>query len=277
MNNFIFWTQSTDNKAPDIIAIAKDGQELKFEPSENIKERQHAVSRIYKIAEEKNRVDSESKITLYRRDSDFVIEAVPVERDCINREAPIIISGKLPEEWTEKWGEEVRSMTEKFASDEKVQRTFEDEILKTMEQALKDVSQKKYRENSGKDLLRELTVAVTIPLLLGVLLQTQVPLIVQQPVSKLNPQPASKTSPNTEASRQLSAELSRKPIQPPITPTIPQPAQPQVTRAILQQVIRKLILLIAGLIAINNALMVILSKLPLTSLLLNRRSLIAKN
>ncbi len=237
-----FRAQSLDNTSDD--KIVKDGKVL--DASEEM-ERQKVVSRIYRVVSNKTEVLSEPNITIYRRESDFVVEAVPDKRDSIDRGAPIVIYGKLPQEWSEDWGSHVRSQIKDFAKN--INRTLDDKALDAIEAGLEDAYKKKQRTESLKNLLMHLGIAVTMPLLLGWILQQQVPLLVQQQVTKPSPQQVTKPSPQQ------------------VTPTIPQPVQPQVTLVSLQQVIQTLIMQIAGLIAINNTLMLILPKLSIASLL----------
>jgi hypothetical protein len=136
MKNLSFWAQSLDNQSPDI--IFKDGEELS---DDNL--RQELVSEIYKIP--KNNIEilsTDSAVTARHSYPKFVIEAIPTEKDQVNRLAPIVIYGVLPDNLSEIWIKEVCTGIEDFVSN-RLKRTLDDSALVAIHDWLSETLEKK--------------------------------------------------------------------------------------------------------------------------------------
>ena len=108
MKDLSFWAQSLDNQSPDV--IFKDGEELSDDEL-----RQRLVSEIYEVPKSNIEVLTiDSSVSVRYSYPKFVIEAVPTEKDQVNRLAPIVIYGVLPNDWSEIWSKDVCSEIEKF-------------------------------------------------------------------------------------------------------------------------------------------------------------------
>lgn len=221
-NSLSFWAQSLDNKAPD--TIVKGGKKL--DPSQA--EAQNVCDSVDRVVSEKTKLFDESGVTIYCKDFEFVIEAIPKDLDSGKRRSPIVIYGQLPEDWltdsvncTDFSNRITEDMT-KFAGT--IGRAFNPDTLHEIKRGLKVAHGKKKYGRELRDLLLHVLVAVTIPIMLGWILQKQVPQTVQQ--------------------------------------QFPQPIPQQLPQISIMQ--------IAGLIAMNNVLLLILPKLSITSILTHR-------
>jgi hypothetical protein len=140
MTDLYFWAQSLDNQAPDV--IFKNGVELSDDES-----RQKLVSEIYEIP--KSNIDvlpAGAGITIRYSYSKFVIEAIPTQKDEINRLAPIVIYGVLPNDFSEDWAEGVRNDIQNIVSN-KLNRTLDDSVLKAIRDELSEIL--KYKNGSS--------------------------------------------------------------------------------------------------------------------------------
>jgi hypothetical protein len=136
MKNLSFWAQSLDNQSPDI--IFKDGEELSDD-----KLRQKLVSEIYEIP--KNNIEvlsADSAVTVRYSYPKFVIEAIPTEKDQVNRLAPIVIYGILPDNLSEIWIKEVCTGIEDFVSS-RLKRTLDNSALVAIHDWLSEILEKK--------------------------------------------------------------------------------------------------------------------------------------
>lgn len=122
MKDLSFWAQSLDNQSPDV--IFKDGEELSDDEL-----RQKLVSEIYEVPKSNIKVlPAASSVTVRYSYPKFVIEAVPTEKDQVNRLAPIVIYGVLPNDGSEIWIKDVCSEIESFISS-KLKRTLDSSAL----------------------------------------------------------------------------------------------------------------------------------------------------
>lgn len=138
MKDLSFWAQSLDNQSPDM--IFKDGQELSADDDEL---RQKLVSEIYKIPSSNIEVlTADSSVTVRYSYPKFVIEAIPAEKDQVNRLAPIVIYGVLPNDGSESWSKDVRKEIETFVSN-KLNRTLDSSALVAIENWLNKILKKK--------------------------------------------------------------------------------------------------------------------------------------
>jgi hypothetical protein len=136
MKDLSFWAQSLDNQAPDM--IFKNGEEL-F----NDELRQKLVSEIYEVPKSSIEVlSADSSVTVRYSDPKFVIEAIPSEKDQVNRLAPIVIYGVLPDDWSENWTKAVCSEIEDFVSS-KLNRTLDGRALAAIQNWLNETLKKK--------------------------------------------------------------------------------------------------------------------------------------
>ncbi|MDJ0897566.1 MAG: hypothetical protein QNJ55_02060 [Xenococcus sp. MO_188.B8] len=235
--------QPLDNKTPDIIEI--NGQRLDhYDPSQQKKRQMFIsdISRIVKVGEKEK--DSSLNIVIYHKNHEFVIETIPRKKDSLGRIAPIISYGKFPDDELAgtDWIDKVVSEIERFASSIDNNLTFNNnnDILKNIKSTLTVVWNKKKERVQKIVFVCRLVLAVTIPLLLVVILLT-IPQTVQQYI----PQPI--------LNWLLKIQLL-------------QPVQKQVPPPSIMQV---------GLfIALNNALMISLSKVKISKLMIKISKLI---
>lgn len=136
MKNLSFWAQSLDNQAPDI--IFRDGEELLDDDA-----RQKLVSEIYEIPKSNiKRFSTDSDFTVRCRYPKFVIEAIPTEKDQIDRLAPIVIYGVLPNDWSEIWVQDVCNEIEDFVSS-RLKRTLDRSTITAIQDWLNETLKKK--------------------------------------------------------------------------------------------------------------------------------------
>lgn len=136
MKDLSFWAQSLDNQSPDV--IFKDGEELSDDEL-----RQKLVSEIYEVPKSNIEVlPADSSVTVRYSYPKFVIEAVPTEKDQVNRLAPIVIYGVLPSDWSETWSRDVCSEIESFVSG-RLKRTLDSSALIVIQNWLNETLKKK--------------------------------------------------------------------------------------------------------------------------------------
>jgi hypothetical protein len=136
MKDLSFWAQSLDNQSPDV--IFKDGEELSDDEL-----RQKLVSEIYDVSRRNIEVlPADSSVTVRYSYPKFVIEAIPTEKDQINRLAPIVIYGVLPNGWSEIWIKDVCSEIESFVSS-RLKRTLDGSALIAIQNWLDEALKKK--------------------------------------------------------------------------------------------------------------------------------------
>lgn len=137
MKKLSFWAQSLDNQSPDI--LVKYGEELS-----NDKLRQELVSEINEVTTKKEISPSDSSVTIRYSDPKFVIEAIPTEKDQVNRIAPIVIYGELRDDFSLEWIEEACDEIKKVVSD-KIKRTLHNSTLEAIRNWLTETLEKKRR------------------------------------------------------------------------------------------------------------------------------------
>lgn len=136
MKDLFFWAQSLDNQSPDV--IFKGGEELSDDES-----RQKLVSEIYEVPKSNIEIlTTDSSVTVRSSYPKFVIEAIPTEKDQVNRLAPIIIYGILPDDWSEIWIKEVCSEIDNFVSS-RLNRTLDGSALVAIQNWLNETLKKK--------------------------------------------------------------------------------------------------------------------------------------
>lgn len=87
---FIFWAQALDNSSPDHIEI--EGEEL---GSDDLLNRQKAVSLVSRVIKSGNCVFSECGVRLTVDNQNFVVEVLSLQQDRAGRGAPIICYGTV--------------------------------------------------------------------------------------------------------------------------------------------------------------------------------------
>lgn len=136
MTDLFFWAQSLDNQSPDV--IFKGGEELSDDEL-----RQKLVSDIYEVPKSNiERLTADSSVTVRCSYPKFIIEAIPTEKDQVNRLAPIIVYGKLPSNGSEVWSKEVCSEIKDFVSS-RLKRTLDSNALVAIENWLNETLKKK--------------------------------------------------------------------------------------------------------------------------------------
>jgi hypothetical protein len=132
MTDLYFWAQSLDNQAPDV--IFKNGKELSDDES-----RQKLVSDIYEIPKSNIEIlAADEGVTIRYSYSKFVIEAIPIEKDQVNRLAPIVIYGVLPNDFSEDWPEEVCNEIKSFVS-HTLNRNLDHKALVVIQDGLSEI------------------------------------------------------------------------------------------------------------------------------------------
>lgn len=145
MKSLSFWAQSLDNQSPDV--IFKDGQELSDDEL-----RQKLVSEIYEIPRSNMSVlPSDSSVTVRYSYPKFVIEAIPAEKDQVNRLAPIVIYGVLPTDFSELWIRDVCDEIENFVST-KLHRTLDSSAIIAIQNWLDEILKKKREDLQSSSL-----------------------------------------------------------------------------------------------------------------------------
>ncbi|QSV63915.1 MAG: hypothetical protein HEQ26_15315 [Dolichospermum sp. DL01] len=225
--------QPLDNKTPDIIKI--DDKTLDDSIPSEQEERKRFVSKISKVTQIGKKEQS-SSITIYYTNREFVIETPPHEKDSLDRTPPIISYGEFPDDsQRETWIDAVVKDIVKFAESINDKLTFgnNSEVLESVKSSLTDVWNKKKETVEKLDFLFRLVVGIMIPLVL-VLILLKIPQTVQQQI----PQPI------------LNWFLEIKLLQP-VQKQVPPPSPTQV----------------AIFFALNNGLMIYLSKLKISKLI----------
>jgi hypothetical protein len=134
MTDLYFWAQSLDNQAPDL--IFKNEEELSDDES-----RQKLVSEIYEIPKSNIEVlPADAAVTIRYSYPKFIIEAIPTQKDTINRFAPIVIYAVLPDDFSEDGLKDVYNRIESVVSD-KLKRTLDPRALKAIENGLSKILQ----------------------------------------------------------------------------------------------------------------------------------------
>lgn len=163
-----FWAQSLDNESSNLIGV--NGSLLS---SAEEQMRQQVVSNIYQVVSEKTKVTSTTNVAFYRKESKFVIEAVPLERDVANRLSPIVIIGDFPvvNNFSDSWIDRVCTQIEIFVS-ESMNRTLSKSTLDSIKSWLTDealLQKKKRWMLQGKIIT--LIISALLAILLGWLIQ----------------------------------------------------------------------------------------------------------
>jgi hypothetical protein len=164
MKNLFFWAQSLDNQSPDI--ILNNTQEILDDTK-----RQQVVSEIYDIPGKK--VDSltpNSGVKFRFSDPKFLIEAIPAEKDQLDRLAPILIYGELAEELSQDWIESICSEISEVVSN-KLNRTLSINTIEAIREWFIEVLEKKKKVEVGKYSL-SLVIVFLLPLIVGWILQS---------------------------------------------------------------------------------------------------------
>lgn len=165
MKNLSFWVQSLDNQSPDI--IISNREKLYDE-----KLRQQLVSEIYEVpAKNRENLLSEPSVTVRYNNSEFVIEAIPIEKDQANRLAPIVIYGKWPEKLSSDWIEAVCTEIENVVS-EQIQRTLNRSTLEAIRNWLTNTLEVKKKKILPKEMI-SLIIGLLTPLLVFLLIHSQ--------------------------------------------------------------------------------------------------------
>jgi hypothetical protein len=165
-NLLVFWAQSLDNKAPDL--IWEDSEEL----SDQLR-RQQVISEIYEVRGRKTTLPSAtSEITVRFSDPKFVVEALPTEKDQANRSAPIVIYGELPKELSNEWIESSCTKISDIVSD-KLNRTLSKDAVTVIQGWFTEILEEKKKKVEVQQQTISLVTVFFAPLLIGWLLQTK--------------------------------------------------------------------------------------------------------
>ena len=144
MNNLFFWAQSLDNQSPDL--IFKDREKI-----DNQSTAQKIVSEIYALSGKRKELSSEVKVRFNH--SNFVIEAIPTEKDEKDRLAPIVIYGEFPKENFSEWIEASCDSIREVVGDN-LKRTLKENTLLKINEWFDEVL--KARKTEINKLLRKI-------------------------------------------------------------------------------------------------------------------------
>lgn len=226
--------QPLDNKTPDIIEI--DGKTLDSSIEFEQQERKKFVSKISKVTQIGKKEQS-SSITIHYTNQEFVIEITPKEKDSLDRITSTISYGEFPDDSQEEtWIDTVVKDIVRFVTksiDNDLTFSNNSDVLKIVKLSLTDVWNKKKETVEKLDSLFRLVAGVMIPIIL-VLILLKIPQTVQQQI----PQPI------------LNWFLEIKLLQP-VQKQVPPPSPTQI----------------ALFFALNNGLMIYLSKLKISKLI----------
>ena len=149
MKELYLLAQSLDNQSSDVIVkfnvnVKPDDQVLLADGDLSEEDRSGVVSNIYKVSGKKQNLGQE--VSIRSRGEEFVIEAIPDEKDEINRLAPVVIYGKLDREsltediddWTKRISERIKEEVKS-----KLDRTLSQEAIETIKKGLQNVLEKK--------------------------------------------------------------------------------------------------------------------------------------
>jgi len=146
MTDLYFWAQSLDNQAPDV--IFKNGKALSDDES-----RQKLVSEIYEVPKSNIEVlPADAAVTIRYSYPKFVIEAIPIEKDHLDRLAPIIIYAELPNKIPENWVESVHSDIQNLVST-KLERNLDESALIAIKKGLSKILKKHTEDSRFKHLI----------------------------------------------------------------------------------------------------------------------------
>lgn len=165
MKDLSFWAQSLDNQSPEV--IFKDGEELS-----NDELRQKLVLEISEVPKSNIEIlNTDSSVTVRYRFPRFVIKVIPNEKDQVNRLAPIIIYGILPDDASEEWPNDVCREIEKFVSTT-LKRTLDSSALMAVQDWLNGILKKKADlQSSPLNIIKRFLVRLAIWLKLDKFLQ----------------------------------------------------------------------------------------------------------
>jgi hypothetical protein len=164
MKNLFFWAQSLDNQTPDL--IFKGGEEL----SDDLP-RQGVISEIYKVpGQKKQLLSSNSEVSIRFSEPKFVLEIIPIEKDQMNRLAPVVIYGELPEDLSPDWVE--RSCTEiRDVVVHKLNRTLSRDAVPAIQKWFSSFLEEKKKKDERQKLSISLLIVLLVPVMVGWLLQ----------------------------------------------------------------------------------------------------------
>jgi len=166
MKNLVFWAQSLDNKAPDL--IFRNNEQLT-----NNSERKQIISEIYEFSGKKLEFPSpNSEVTIRFSDPKFVIETVPIEKDQANRLAPIVIYGELQEDFSSVWIEDSCSEIREVVA-HKLNRTLNEDALTKIQEWFNSVLEAKKNKVVIQTQVAFGSVASLALILIGWILQAQ--------------------------------------------------------------------------------------------------------
>ncbi|NEO44216.1 MAG: hypothetical protein F6K55_08820 [Moorea sp. SIO4A3] len=232
------WAQQIKSTNPDIIYKGK----IELHPVKDEQERETILSAIDEVVlPKKNKVgiNIEYKgVKIYYNTKSFVLKSIPIERDNYGRLSPILSYGNFPEKkLSEDWIKTASKEIKNFALS--IDRTFSSETLLTIKDALMQAEERKVNLQKKRNFQRlvgqvsvelvRLLIVVVTPLIIGWVLQIQITQLFQEVIIQPEPNVILFTS--------------------------------------LQQMIHKMVIQIALFISVNNALLLILFKLPIGSLL----------
>ena len=223
--------QEIDNLNPDIIY---EGTK-KLDPLDNKEERLEIVSKMDDVTSTGTKIPGSSKVIVYYKEVDFVVKTIPNDRDIYNRFAPILSYGKFPNkelnsEEEDAWIQSVKDQIIGFVNS--IGRSLSSDTKEEIIEVLKGLAQKKRSQKLIKLLKENILiygVVVIVPLTLGWLVQAHIAQMIQlQPLLQQNPQHLL---------------------------TVP-----------LQELLQKVVWLLAILMSISNVVMIFILRLPINSL-----------
>ena len=133
MTDLYFWAQSLDNQAPDV--IFKNEEELSDDES-----RQKLVSDIYEIPKSNIEVlPADAAVTIRYSYPNFVIEAISIKKDHLDRLAPIVIYGVLSDNFPQDGVKKVYDRIANFVVSDKLNRKLDSRELEAIQNGLSKI------------------------------------------------------------------------------------------------------------------------------------------
>lgn len=133
MTDLYFWAQSLDNQAPDV--IFKNEEELSDDES-----RQKLVSEIYEIPKSNIEVvPADAAVTIRYSYPNFVIEAISIKKDHLDRLTPIVIYGVLSDNFSQDGVNKVYDRIANFVVSDKLDRKLDSRELEAIQNGLSEI------------------------------------------------------------------------------------------------------------------------------------------
>lgn len=241
--NWVMIHSAQQLKGTDPDIIAQEGEcypvqaERKIKFIEESEDRDRAITAINSVISRAKTSKKEflmpGGVIIYYNNQNFVVKSIPTDRDDYNRLSPILSYGYFPEknwqteDFLEEWSNIISESVNSFVNE--IGRSFDDHALSEMKKGLKEVQKMRLKKIQKEEIVPSsidlilLSLAFIFPILIGWIIQNQVPQMVQGLESQ-------------DYIKEMSSLM-------------------------LQQVIQNLIILLAFLAAINNVILIIIAKL----------------